>query len=154
MADSDKLALISNLAANYLRRNSVGIDQIANVVSSVTRAIAQAAKEIDGGAVQQSRSIAEESPSPAVPINRSVHRDYIVCLEDGMHARTLKRHLGAAHQMTPAQYREKWQLPSDYPLVAPAYSEERSKTAKKLGLGRKGNPARSAKRRARKTSAT
>jgi predicted transcriptional regulator len=141
MADSDKLALISNIAANYLRRNSVGIDQIGTVVSSVTRAIEQAAREIGDGKAPEAKSsppeAAENRQSPSVPIKKSVQREYIVCLEDGIHARTLKRHLGTAHGMTPDQYREKWGLPSDYPLIAPAYSEARSKMAKKLGLGRK-----------------
>jgi predicted transcriptional regulator len=141
VADSDKLALISNIAANYLRRNSVGVDQIGTVVLSITKAIEQAAKEIgDGGFSEVPSSPPEASEnrqSPAVPIKKSVQREYIVCLEDGIHARTLKRHLGTAHGMTPDQYREKWGLPSDYPLIAPAYSAARSKMAKKLGLGRK-----------------
>jgi predicted transcriptional regulator len=135
MAESEKLALVSNIAASYLRRNSVSIDQIGTVVSSVTRAIEQAAREIDGSA-NPGLQPSETGRSPAVPIKKSVHRQYIVCLEDGLRARTLKRHLNSAHRMTPDQYRAKWGLPDDYPLVAPAYSESRSKMAKKLGLGR------------------
>jgi predicted transcriptional regulator len=141
MAESDKLSLISNIAASYLRRNSVGIDQIGTVVSSVTNALEEAAKAIGGGATSEPRSVpTEASPTkqqPAVPIKKSVQPEYIVCLEDGLHARTLKRHLRTAHAMAPEQYREKWGLPDDYPLTAPAYSESRSKMAKKLGLGRK-----------------
>jgi predicted transcriptional regulator len=140
MAESDKLTLISNIAASYLRRNSVSIDQIAVAISAVTRAIEQAAKDLSGGPVLEVQSplpATADKQSPAVPIKKSVHREYIVCLEDGMHARTLKRHLNSSHGMTPDQYREKWGLPDDYPLVAPAYSESRSKMAKKLGLGRK-----------------
>jgi predicted transcriptional regulator len=157
MAESDKLALISNIAANYLRRNSVNVDQIGTVVSSVTRAIEQAAKEIGGGGAPEvqllSSEASERSQSPAVPIKKSVQREYIVCLEDGFRARTLKRHLGTAHDMTPDQYREKWELPSDYPLIAPAYSEARSKMAKKLGLGRKASAkAVRPKRRTRKAA--
>jgi predicted transcriptional regulator len=72
-----------------------------------------------------------------VPVKKSIQPEYIVCLEDGMHARTLKRHLRTAHEMTPEQYREKWGLAEDYPLIAAGYSAARSKMAKKLGLGRK-----------------
>jgi predicted transcriptional regulator len=156
VADSDKLALISNIAANYLRRNSVGVDQIGTVVSSITKAIEQAAKEIGDGFSEVPSSppdASENTQSPAVPIKKSVQREYIVCLEDGIHARTLKRHLGTAHGMTPDQYREKWGLPSDYPLIAPAYSAARSKMAKKLGLGRKaGAKTVRPKRRSPKTA--
>jgi predicted transcriptional regulator len=138
MAESDKLALIANVAASYLRRNSVGVDQIGNVFSSVVRAVEQAAKEIESGvpAAEAATPTAEAKRAPAVSVRKSVQHDYIVCLEDGLRARTLKRHLQAAHGMTPQQYREKWNLPKDYPLVAPAYSESRSKMAKALGLGR------------------
>jgi predicted transcriptional regulator len=157
MTDSTKLALISNIAANYLRRNSAGVDQIGTVVLSITKAIEQAAKEIgDGGFSEVPSSppdASENTQSPAVPIKKSVQREYIVCLEDGIHARTLKRHLGTAHGMTPDQYREKWGLPSDYPLIAPAYSAARSKMAKKLGLGRKaGAKTVRPKRRSPKTA--
>jgi predicted transcriptional regulator len=141
MPGSDKLTLVAEIAASYLRRNSVGIDQIGTVVSSITRALEEAAKAIIGGDIPEVRSAPTEASvkenQPAVPIKKSVQREYIVCLEDGMHARTLKRHLNSAHGMSPAQYREKWGLAEDYPLVAPAYSESRSKMAKKLGLGRK-----------------
>jgi len=154
MPDSDKLTLIGSIAASYLRRNSVSIDQIATVVSSVTRAIEQASKEIGGSTVLELQPAPRETGgSPAVPIKKSVQREYIVCLEDGMHARTLKRHLNSAHGLTPEQYREKWGLPDDYPLIAPAYSESRSKMAKKLGLGRKaGTKIVRRKRRARKSA--
>lgn len=157
MAESDKLVLIANIAASYLRRNSVGIDQIGAVVSSVTHALEQASKELSGETSEPDQAPAppEEKPRPAVPIKRSIHRDHIVCLEDGVQARTLKRHLQSAHGLTPAQYREKWRLPKDYPMVAPAYSEQRSQMAKRLGLGRQANAAAEAetpKRRSRKAS--
>jgi predicted transcriptional regulator len=141
MAASDKLTLVAEIAASYLRRNSIGIDQIGTVVSSVTNAIEQAAKALNGSDVPESRSAPTNSSAdgqqPAVPIKLSIRPEYIVCLEDGMHARTLKRHLRTAHGMTPEQYREKWGLPDDYPLIAAGYSAARSKMAKKLGLGRK-----------------
>jgi predicted transcriptional regulator len=157
MAASDKLALISDIAASYLRRNSVSVDQIGTVVSSVTRAIEQAAKELGDSDAPKTRSTPTETSAerqqPAVPIKKSVQPEYIVCLEDGLKARTLKRHLGTAHSMTPEQYRAKWDLPDDYPLIAPAYSEARSKMAKKLGLGRKaGTKVARRKGRARKST--
>jgi predicted transcriptional regulator len=97
MAESDKLSLISNIAASYLRRNSVAIDQIGTVVSSVTHAIEEAAKEIGGNVVPEVHSAppsaSAEGQQPAVPIKKSVQPEFIVCLEDGMKARTLKRHL-------------------------------------------------------------
>ena len=137
MSDPDKLSLISNIAASYLRRNSVAVEQIGTVISSVTRAIEQAAKELANGITgsEASPPPVAEKPTPAVPIKRSIQHDHIVCLEDGLKAKTLKRHLQIAHGMTPQQYRERWGLARDYPLVAPAYSEHRSQMAKKLGLG-------------------
>lgn len=143
MAEVDKLNLIVSVAANYLRRNSVGIDQIPNVISTVTRAIEQAAKEIEGLPVAAAvPAVPVETQAPAVPIKKSVQREHIICLECGIRARTLKRHLQSAHDLAPQQYREKWQLPKDYPMVAPAYSEKRSHMAKELGLGRQaGGPA-------------
>lgn len=78
-----------------------------------------------------------ERPQPAVPIKRSVFPDYIVCLEDGKKLKMLKRHLQSAYNMTPEQYRERWDLPPDYPLVAPNYAQRRSALAREIGLGRK-----------------
>ncbi len=77
-----------------------------------------------------------ENLQPSVPINQSINSDYIVCLEDGKKLKTLKRHLMTNFQMTPDQYRAKWGLPSDYPMVAPSYAEKRSSLAKNIGLGR------------------
>jgi len=75
-------------------------------------------------------------PEPAVPVQRSITPDYIVCLEDGRKLKMLKRHLRTAYDLTPAQYREKWSLPPDYPMVAPNYAKARSSLARKIGLGR------------------
>jgi predicted transcriptional regulator len=156
VAENDKLSLIANVAANYLRRNSIGVEQIAAVISSVTQAIEGAAKQLESGIAPDAPSMpsgpvaAAEKPTPAVSIKKSVHRDYIVCLEDGFHAKTLKRHLRVAHGMSPAQYREKWGLRKDYPIVAPTYSESRAAMAKKLGLGVKMQAARA--KNARKKS--
>lgn len=139
MPDNNKLDLIANVVSSYLRRNSVGVEQIGTVVANVTRALEQAARELEGGApVQQPQEAAAQEPQkPAVPVRRSVQQDHLVCLEDGTKVKTLKRHLQSAHGMTPQQYREKWGLPRDYPMTAPAYSERRSQMARDLGLGRK-----------------
>ena len=160
MADSDKLSLVANVVASYLRRNAIGVDQIAAVISSVTDALESASKKIAGTTTEdaqqpQSASVAEK-PQPAVSIKKSVQPEYIVCLEDGKHSRTLKRHLQTAHGMTPQQYREKWGLSKNYPIVAPAYSAQRSKMAKALGLGRQVSAAKAvaAKRRGRKPSSS
>jgi predicted transcriptional regulator len=144
MAESDKLSLIADITASYLRRNSVSIDQIGAVVSSVTNALNQAANgstestSTDGQQAPVAGPMSDNpKPKPAVSIKKSIEPEYIVCLEDGVHAITLKRHLKSAHGLTPQQYRERWRLPSDYPMSAPAYSERRSKMAKETGLGRK-----------------
>jgi MucR family transcriptional regulator, transcriptional regulator of exopolysaccharide biosynthesis len=147
MAHQEKLDLIAEVAAAYLRRNSVPIEQIGSVVQSVTRALDAAANghsttgttetHIDGNDVARSAR-----PEPAVPIKKSLQPDFLICLDCGIKAKTLKRHLGSAHQLTPEAYRARWDLPKDYPITAPAYSERRSKMAKSLGLGRKAAPAK------------
>ncbi len=76
-----------------------------------------------------------DRPQPAVPIKRSITPDFLICLEDGKKLKMLKRHLKTAYNMTPAEYRERWGLPADYPMVAPSYAERRSKLAKDIGLG-------------------
>jgi predicted transcriptional regulator len=131
-AVGDKRPLVAKIAASYLRRNSASVDQIGALITSVGDALEQA--RIAGSAAS---STSVEGARPAVSIKQSVQREYIVCLEDGSHWRTLKRHLRTAHGMTPQQYREKWRLPHDYPMTAPAYSEQRSQLAKAFGLGQK-----------------
>ena len=147
MAETDKITLIASITASYLRRNRVSVEQIGSVVSSVTDALEQASKKIAGAITDEvdQPTVVEEKQRPAVPIKKSVQPEYVVCLEDGVHARTLKRHLQSAHGLTPQQYREKWRLPKDYPMVAPAYSERRSKMAKEVGLGRKAGAAKTSK---------
>jgi len=157
MPEAEKLNLIATISASYLRRNSVGVDQIATVVSTVTDALEHASKKLAGVSTEASEqtAVAEERPRPAVPIKKSVQQDHIVCLEDGFQGKTLKRHLQTAHGMTPQQYRERWKLPRDYPMVAPSYSAARSKMAKDLGLGQKARVSRAAKpkRSSRKATA-
>jgi predicted transcriptional regulator len=81
--------------------------------------------------------VAAEKPKPPVPVRKSVQNDYIICLEDGQKFKSLKRHLMTHYGMTPEEYREKWDLPADYPMVAPAYAEARSRLAKEMGLGQR-----------------
>jgi len=160
MAESDKLSLVADIVASYLRRNTTGADQIGAVISSVTDALELASKKISGTTPVEAQppqpNAVVEKPQPAVSIKKSVQSEFIVCLEDGKHARTLKRHLQTAHGMTPQQYREKWRLAKDYPMTAPAYSAQRSKMAKAVGLGQKISAAKAAglKRRGRKPSSS
>jgi predicted transcriptional regulator len=156
MADSDKLSLIASITASYLRRNSVSIDQIGAVVASVTHALEQASNGTTGSAdndVQQAQvaapSAGDPKPQPAVSIKKSVQPEYIICLEDGVQAKTLKRHLRVTHGLSPQQYRERWRLPKDYPIVAPAYSARRSKMAKEIGFGRKPGETKAVKAKGR-----
>jgi predicted transcriptional regulator len=143
-AREDRLVLVAQIAASYVRRNAIAVDQIATVVRNATDALVEAEKELGGSLEPTGRSgVARdgdggEARLPAgVAIEESVHHDYLVCLEDGGHFRSLKRHLRTAHGMTPQQYRLKWRLPPDYPMSAPASSEGRSAVAKARGLGRK-----------------
>ena len=145
MTNNGRLELIATVASSYLRRNAVTVDQIETVIANVKRALDTAAEEETPGVRGAPSTRVPAQSAPAVPINKSVERDHLVCLEDGLHVRTLKRHLKAAHGLTPDQYRNKWDLPDDYPLTAPAYSARRSKMAKSIGLGRKGGRKRSVK---------
>src|SRR5687768_18055275 len=104
MPDEDRLALLADVAGSYLRQNAVGFDQIAKVVANVSKALDAAARELAGESAATSAPAQADKPTPAVPVKRSVHRDYIICLEDGARVRTLKRHLMAAHGLTPDQY--------------------------------------------------
>jgi MucR family transcriptional regulator, transcriptional regulator of exopolysaccharide biosynthesis len=86
---------------------------------------------------QPKPAVPAEAPVPAVPIRKSVGQDYLICLEDGRKQKTLKRHLATSHHMTPQEYRQRWGLPKDYPMGAPAYAAQRSDLARQIGLGRK-----------------
>ncbi|MGH7087896.1 MAG: MucR family transcriptional regulator [Stellaceae bacterium] len=120
------LRMTTSVVAAYLRRNVLPSTQIADVIASVYRSLRTI--EAAGGSSDGLR--------PAVPIRKSVQGDYLVCLEDGKKLKMLKRHLRSTYNLTPEQYRNKWGLPVDYPMVAPNYAVERSAFAKKIGLGR------------------
>lgn len=121
-----------NLMAAYLTNpnTSVAVDQIPAVMNAIVEAV-----KIATG-MSQPEPVKEEL-KPAVPIRKSVSNDYIICLEDGKKFKSLKRHLRTHYNLSPEEYREKWGLPADYPMVAPSYSATRSKLAKDNGLGTK-----------------
>ena len=121
--------LATQIVAAYVRRHQIGADQIGALISNVHQALAGLGK---------SEHEAVGPRTPAVPIRQSVRRDYVVCLECGWRGQTLRRHITAAHGLTAEEYRMRWKLPSEHPMVAPAYSERRSGLAKQLGLGRGG----------------
>ena len=122
------ITLTSDIVAAHVSNNSVSAEELSTLISSVYEALAGL-----GAPAPEP----EAAPEPAVSIRSSVKNDSIVCLEDGKKLKMLKRHLMTHYNMTPAQYRTRWSLPADYPMVAPAYAERRRELAKKIGLGRK-----------------
>lgn len=129
MEKSDLLALTADIVSSHVSNNSVAVSDLPQLIQNVhSTLIALAAPEAEP----------EEKLKPAVPIRQSVKPDYIVCLEDGRKLKMLKRHLMTAYGMTPDDYRAKWGLPADYPMVAPNYSAARRRLAKSIGLGRGG----------------
>ncbi|MGQ2907378.1 MAG: MucR family transcriptional regulator [Aliihoeflea sp.] len=120
------LELTTQIVCAYVSHNPVPASEVSGLIGSVHRSISAQGKAI----------APEQQLEPAVPIRKSVTPDYIISLEDGRKFRTLSRHLMARYGMTPEQYRRKWGLPDDYPMVAPNYAVERSKIAKSMGLGR------------------
>ena len=116
----------AEIVASYVQKNCVSISDLPQLIKIVHDAL-----------TSLSSSSPAEKPQPAVSIRRSVTPDYIVCLEEGRKLKMLKRHLATAYGMTPEEYREKWGLPADYPMVAPNYAKQRSYLAKKIGLGKR-----------------
>jgi predicted transcriptional regulator len=117
----------ASIVAAYVSKNAVAADDIPALINRVHAALARVAcGQGDAGA---------DGQKPAVPVKKSIHPEYIVCLEDGKKFKSLKRHLRTQYNMTPEQYREKWGLAYDYPMVAPNYAAARSKLAKQMGLG-------------------
>jgi MucR family transcriptional regulator, transcriptional regulator of exopolysaccharide biosynthesis len=125
--DSSYIQLTASIVSAYVSNNTVPSAEIPNLISQVHAALLR----VSGG---QAATPAEPL-KPAVPVKRSITSDYIVCLEDGKKFKSLKRHLRAQYNMTPEQYRDKWALPPDYPMVAPNYAAARSQLAKQMGLG-------------------
>lgn len=125
---SDLLSWTAQILSSHLRNNTVSVADLPDVIGSVYRSLESLSSD----------EAPKEEARPAVAVRRSVNPDYIVCLEDGKKLKMLKRHLKTAYNLTPDEYRQKWGLPPDYPMVAPNYARQRSALAKKIGLGSKG----------------
>ncbi|HEV7370150.1 MucR family transcriptional regulator [Arenibaculum sp.] len=123
---NELLSLTTEIVAAHVSNNMVPVTDLPQLIEQVYKTLANVGVE---------PAPAQERPQPAVPIKKSVTPDYIVCLEDGKKLKMLKRHLKTAYDMSPEEYRDRWQLPPDYPMVAPNYAKQRSKLAKQIGLG-------------------
>jgi predicted transcriptional regulator len=135
------LGLTAQIVSAHVRHNTVAPEALPGLIQEVYRALLSIGQQ----------PVQAERPPPAVPVKQSIRDDRIICLEDGKSFSMLKRHLMTDHELTPSQYREKWDLPRDYPMVAPDYAKTRSALAKKIGLGRKaGRPAKRAAGRRRR----
>lgn len=141
-AESNLLAeLTADVVSAYVGNNPVQAADLPNLISQVHSAL--------GHTMSPEPSEPAEKPVPAVNPKKSITRDYIVCLEDGKKFKSLKRHLMSHYGLTPEEYREKWGLAADYPMVAPSYAEQRSRLAKEMGLGRKAGAKTGTKSRAK-----
>jgi len=139
--EEELLRMTADVVAAYVSNNSLPTAQLAEVINTVFTSL----RALDG----QPPEAKPEPLKPAVPIRKSITPDYLVCLEDGKKLKMLKRHLRSTYNMTPDEYRAKWGLAPDYPMVAPNYAEQRSAFAKKIGLGR-GAARQTGKRTAKK----
>ncbi len=122
------ITLTSDIVAAHVSNNNVAVEDVSGLITNVYGALAM---------LGQAVVPVEVMPEPAVSIRSSIKPDFIVCLEDGKKLKMLKRHLMTHYNLTPDQYRARWSLPADYPMVAPNYAEKRRELAKKIGLGRK-----------------
>ncbi|MGE4129980.1 MAG: MucR family transcriptional regulator [Hyphomicrobiaceae bacterium] len=137
------ISLTADIVAAYVTKNQVPAGELSALIGQVHSSIASLAA--GGPAVK-------EAPKPAVPVKKSITPDYIICLEDGKKFKSLKRHLGTAYDMSPDEYRQKWGLPADYPMVAPNYAAARSELAKATGLGRKPTAGRAGAAKRKKSA--
>jgi predicted transcriptional regulator len=126
--NKDLLALTTEIVAAHVSNNTVSVNDLPQLIGQVYQSLLGIGKVTPAVA----------RPQPAVPVKKSVHPDYIICLEDGKKLKMLKRHLMTAYKLTPEAYRERWALPPDYPMVAPNYARQRSRLAKEIGLGTRG----------------
>ncbi|MFC3694310.1 MucR family transcriptional regulator [Chenggangzhangella methanolivorans] len=140
----DFVALTGDVVSAYVGNNSVAVADLPTLIQSIHGALSAAAKG------QKAEPIAEPA-KPAVSVKKSVTPDFIICLEDGKQFKSLKRHLRTKYDMSPEEYREKWGLPHDYPMVAPNYAAARSELAKQMGLGQKRAAAKAAAAPAKRT---
>lgn len=131
-SQAEILAFTTDIVAAHLSNNTVAKTDVSGLIEQIYRTLSGLA-----GGVSVSGGL-KERLQPAVSVKKSVADDYIICLEDGKKLKMLKRHLKTAYNMTPEEYRERWNLPADYPMVAPSYAAQRSKLAKNIGLGKRG----------------
>ncbi len=127
-ASNNSVEMAAAIVAAYISNNSLPVSELGNLITMVYSVLAK----LPGPTVEPAPS---EPPKPAVAIRKSITEEYLVCLEDGRKFKSLKRHLRTRYNLTPEQYRAKWQLPADYPMVAPGYAQTRSRMAKDMGLG-------------------
>ncbi len=136
-SDLTVVEMAAEIVSAYVRNNSVPVSELPTLLQSVHDSL--------GNILNGSKPEAAKEPlQPKVPIKKSVTNEYIICLEDGKRYKSLKRHLHSAYGLSPQEYRDKWGLPKDYPMVAPAYADARSNLAKTMGLGRKASAPASA----------
>ncbi len=135
VGDAEVLRMTAAVVSAYVRNNPLPSGEMTALIGAIHRTFA----EINRAAVEP------QAPTPAVPVNKSIQPDYLICLEDGRKLKMLKRHLRTTYDMTPEDYRAKWGLPVDYPMVAPNYAKQRSAFAKEIGLGRKSRRPRKRK---------
>jgi predicted transcriptional regulator len=136
---SEIIEMTADIVSAYVGNNSVAAGDLAALIQSVHRALS--------GVTGAPEPVEAAPKEPAVPIKRSIQPDHLVCLEDGRKFKSLKRHLRTKYNMSPEDYRAKWGLPKDYPMVAPSYAKARSELAKQMGLGQGGRQAATRKRR-------
>jgi predicted transcriptional regulator len=143
VTDNNLTELTADIVSNYVGANKVSPDEIPSLIQTTYAALQAVASGANLPSAEPAKLI------PAVPIKKSITPDYLISLEDGRKYKSLKRHLRTAYNMSPEEYRAKWNLPRDYPMVAPAYKASRSALAKSMGLGRgvqrKAEPAKAAK---------
>ncbi len=135
---AELLELTTKIVAAHVSHNAIPAADLPRLIATVHETLAKLGPEEPAA-----------KPTPAVSIKQSVKPEYIVCLDDGKKLKMLKRHLRSAYDMSPDEYRQRWELPADYPMVAPNYAKKRSELAKKIGLGRKTGTKMKARRKAR-----
>jgi predicted transcriptional regulator len=136
---SDIIEFTAEIVTAYVSNNSVSATELPALIAEIHASLS--------GLLIEQTALPAEKPIPAVPVKKSMTDDYIICLEDGKKFKSLKRHLMSHYGMTPEEYRAKWDLPADYPMVAPNYAATRSNLAKQMGLGRKAKAAEATKGR-------
>lgn len=128
LSKAEMLELTSDIVSAYVANNTVAVNDLPMLIEDVFKTLNN---------LGQAQEVQPDKPVPAVSVKKSVTPDYIICLEDGKKLKMLKRHLKTAYNMSPDEYRDRWGLPSDYPMVAPNYAKQRSRLAKEIGLGTK-----------------